>query len=114
MIYPIWDQSLRLLLLTEQQMDEIGSELNAQKNTVGKRANRKILIMEIEELLVKKPVDLTKVEEKVKAVQAISTDMTMEEISTLERVLSILTPQQRQAAQDFMRESTFTRRMRAY
>lgn len=101
--------------LTIQQVDEIGSSLNAQRRYwIGKRANRTILIMEIHELLLKDPVDLKKVEEKVKAVQALSTEMAMEEIRTLEKVLSILNHEQRKAVEDFMRESTFTRRIRAY
>jgi hypothetical protein len=103
------------LLLTEQQLDEIGSSLNAQrKYWIRKRADRRVLIMEIQELLSEEPVDLAKVEEKVRAMQALSTDMVMEEIRTLEKVLSILTPEQRKAVEEFMRESAFTRRISAY
>jgi hypothetical protein len=104
-----------VLGLTDQQVDEIGSGLNSQrKYWISKRADRTVLIMEIEELLSKEPVDLVKVEEKVKSVQAISTGMVMEEIRTLDKVLSILTPEQRKTVQEFMRESTFTRLISAY
>ena len=115
----LWERYLighrNFLLLTEQQVDEIGSALNTQrKYWIGKDADRRVLIIEIEELLAKGPADLAKVEEKVKAVQALSADIAMEEIRTLEKVLSILTPQQRKAAEEFMRETTFTRTIRAY
>jgi hypothetical protein len=101
--------------LTEKQVDEIGSRLNAQrKYRIGKRADRIILIMEIEELLSKEPVDLAKVEEKVDSVQGLSKDMVMEQIRSLEEVLSILTPEQRKAVEEFMRESTFTRKIMGY
>jgi Spy/CpxP family protein refolding chaperone len=96
--------------LTDQQVDEIGSGLNSQrKYRISKRADRTVLIMEIEEMLSKEPVDLAKVEEKVKSVEAISAGMVMEEIRTLEKVLSILTPDQRKTVEEFIKESTFTR-----
>jgi Spy/CpxP family protein refolding chaperone len=104
-----------VLGLTDQQVDEIGSGLNSQrKYWISKRADRTVLIMEIEELLSKGPLDLSKVEEKVKSAQAISAGMVMEEIRTLEKVLSILTPDQRKAVEEFMKESTFTGVIRAY
>ena len=103
-----------VLGLTDQQVDEIGSGLNSQrKYWISKRADRTVLIIEIEELLSKDPADLAKVEEKVKSVQAISTGMVIQEIHTLEKILSILTPDQRETVQEFMKESTFTRMIRA-
>jgi Spy/CpxP family protein refolding chaperone len=96
-------------------VNEIGSRLNDQRKTwVSKRADQMILFMETEDLLLKEPLDLKKVEEKVKAIQALSGEMFMEEIRTLEKVLSVLTPEQRKTVEEFMRESTFTRRIMAY
>jgi Spy/CpxP family protein refolding chaperone len=104
-----------VLGLTLQQLNDIGARLNDQrKNWIGKRADEMILFMEIEDLLLKEPLDLKKVEEKVKAIQALSGEMLMEEIRTLEKVLSLLTPEQRSMVREFMRESTFTRRIRDY
>jgi hypothetical protein len=115
----LWERYLighrQFLVLTEQQVDDIGSRLNAQRRFwIAKRADRRVLIMEIQELLLKDPVDLAKVEEKVKAVEGLSTDIVMEEVRTLEKVLSILTPEQRKAVEEYMKESTFTWRIRAY
>ena len=115
----LWERYLighrQFLGLTEQQVDDIGSMLNAQRRFwIAKRADRRVLIMEIQELLLKSPVDLGKVEEKVKAAETISTDVVMEEIRTLEKVLSILTPEQRKAVEEYMKESTFTWRIRGY
>jgi Spy/CpxP family protein refolding chaperone len=115
----LWERYLighrEFLGLTEQQVDDIGSRLNAQRRYwITKRADRRVLIMEIQELLLKSPVDLAKVEEKVKAVEGLSSDIVMEEIRTLEKVLSILTPEQRKAAEEYMKESTFTWRITAY
>ena len=79
-----------------------------------KNADRRVLIMEIQELLLKDPVDLSMVEEKAKSVQALSTDMVMNEIRTLEKVLSVLTPEQKKTAEEFMKDSTFISRVWAY
>ena len=55
-----------------------------------------------------------KVDEKVKMVEGLSTEMAMKRIDTLEKVLSILTPEQRKTVEAFMKESTFTETIRAY
>ena len=101
--------------LTEQQSDEIGLLLYTQRRYwITKRADRMVLIMELQELLLKQPVDFAKVDEKVKMVEGLSTEMAMKRIDTLEKVLSILTPEQRKTVEAFMKESTFTETIRAY
>jgi Spy/CpxP family protein refolding chaperone len=101
--------------LTLNQQDEIGSWLRDQrKKWVQKRADRIVLFMDVEDLLLKEPLDVKKVEEKVKAIQALSAEMFMDQIRTLEKVLSILTPEQRKTVEDFMRESTFSPGVGAY
>jgi Spy/CpxP family protein refolding chaperone len=70
------------------------------------------MFMEIEELLVKDKVDLYEVEEKVKALEMIDTDIDMEGIRTLEQALAELTPEQRVKMKALFKDSTFTRMMR--
>jgi Spy/CpxP family protein refolding chaperone len=101
--------------LTLNQQDEIGSRLRDQrKEWVQKRARKIVLFMDVEDLLLKEPVDVKKVEEKVKAIEALSAEMFMDQIRTLEKVLSILNPEQRKTVEDFIRESTFSSGVRAY
>jgi Spy/CpxP family protein refolding chaperone len=101
--------------LTLNQQDEIGSRLRDQrKEWVQKRARKIVFFMDVEDLLLKEPVDVKKVEEKVKAIEALSAEMFMDQIRTLEKVLSILTPEQRKTVEDFIRESTFSPGVRAY
>ena len=64
--------------------------------------------------MLKQPVDFAKVDEKVKMVEGLSTEMAMKRIDTLEKVLSILTQEQRKTVEAFMKESTFTETIRAY
>ena len=115
----LWERYLiehrRDLGLTLNQQDEIGSVLRDQrKKWVQKRANQSVFFMEVDDLLLKEPMDLKKMDEKVKAIQALSAEMFMDEIRTLEKVLSLLTPEQRKTVEDYMRESTLLLGTRAY
>jgi Spy/CpxP family protein refolding chaperone len=98
--------------LTEDQLDKIESILNSHiKYAIRKNADRKILLMEIQELLVKDKVDLGGVEEKLKAMEALNTDMNMEGVRTLEEALTVLTPEQRKKVKALFKGSTFFRAM---
>jgi Spy/CpxP family protein refolding chaperone len=99
--------------LTEDQLDKIESILNSHiKYAIRKNADRKILLIEIQELLVKDKLDLSEVEEKLKAMEALNTDTKMEGIRTLEKALTVLTPEQRKKVKALFKESTFLRAMR--
>ncbi len=71
-----------------------------------------ILIVEIQELLLKEKVDLSEVEKKAKAMEAAFGDMLMERVRTFESALAVLTPEQRKKAVAFFKESTFPSAMR--
>jgi Spy/CpxP family protein refolding chaperone len=97
------------LKLTEDQIDRIDSILTDQrKYIVQKMADQRILLIDIEQLLVKEPDDLKKVEEKVKAFEDLNVEITMAEVQTLGKALAVLTPEQRQKMLAFFRESRFT------
>ena len=97
------------LKLTEDQIDRINSILNDQRKYVARKiADQKILLIDIEQLLVKEPYDFKKVEEKVKGLEDLNVEITMAELQTLEKALAVLTPEQRQEILVFFRESRFT------
>lgn len=99
--------------ITEAQLDKIDSIFNSHtKYAIRKEADRKILFIEIQELLVKEKVDLGDVERKLKAMESIETDMEMEGIRTLEEALNVLTPEQRKKLKVLFKESTYTRFLR--
>jgi Spy/CpxP family protein refolding chaperone len=99
--------------IDETQLEKIESVLNTHiKYAIRKDADRKIIVMEIEELLIKDKVDLSEVEEKVRALEMIDTDIDMEGIRTLEQALAVLTPEQRVKMKTLFKNSTFTRVMR--
>jgi Spy/CpxP family protein refolding chaperone len=99
--------------LTLTQLDKIESILNSHiKYAIRKNADRKILLIEIQELLVKDKVNLNEVEGKLKAMEALNTDMKMEGIRTLEQALAILTPEQQKKAKTLFKEATLIRARR--
>ena len=63
--------------------------------------------MEIQDLLIKGPVNMKEMESKVRSVEALYGDMVIDEINTLEKCLSILNPDQQKHARDYMYESTY-------
>jgi Spy/CpxP family protein refolding chaperone len=99
--------------LKEDQVAKIESILNSQKEyLIRKNAERKILVLEIQSLLLAEKIDLGGVEGKVKAMEALFADMIAERARALESALAVLTPEQRFRVRAFFRESTFPRAMR--
>jgi Spy/CpxP family protein refolding chaperone len=99
--------------LTETRLDKIESVLNSHiKYAIRKDADRKILLIEIQELLVKDKVNFSEVDGKLKAMEALNTDMKMEGIRTLEQALAILTPEQQKKAKTLFKEATLIRARR--
>ena len=81
--------------LTEQQLDEIESILMSHvKSAIRKKADLKILLIESKEALLKEEIDLKAAEKKLKAMEALKTEMAMDGIRTLKKALAVLTPEQ--------------------
>jgi Spy/CpxP family protein refolding chaperone len=98
--------------LPQTQIDQIESILNSHiKYAIRKNADRKILLIEIQELLIKDKVNLSEVEGKLKAMEALNTDIKMEGIRTLEQALAVLTPEQQKTIKTLFKKSTFVRAM---
>ncbi len=98
--------------LTDEQLDKIQSILNSHmKYAIRKNADGRVLLIEIQELLVKEKVNLGEVEGKVKSLEGLNTDMNMEGIRTLEEALSILTAKQQKEAKALFKKSACIRAM---
>lgn len=98
--------------LTDEQLDKIQSILNSHmKYAIRKNADLRILLIEIQELLVKEKVNLGEVEAKVKAMEGLKTDMNMEGVRTLEKALSVLTAKQQKDAKALFKKSACMRAM---
>ncbi|MGD9022772.1 MAG: periplasmic heavy metal sensor [Deltaproteobacteria bacterium] len=96
--------------LTEQQTGEIESILTSHvKAAIRKKADLKVLLIEIQELLVQEDVDLKEVKNKLKAMEALNTELTMEGIETLQKALAVLTPEQQKTVKGLFKKSTFMR-----
>jgi Spy/CpxP family protein refolding chaperone len=95
------------LELTDEQLDQIQSILNSHmKYAIRKNADGRVLLIEIQELLVKEKVNLGEVKEKVQSLEGLNTDMNMEGVRTLEEALGVLTPEQQKKAKALFKTST--------
>lgn len=98
--------------LKDKQLDEVESLFNAHtKYAIRKNADRKILVMEIEELLVEKTINHKDVKKKLEALGGLDTEMAMEGIQTLDKALAVLTTEQKEAMRDLFKNSTSVRGM---
>jgi Spy/CpxP family protein refolding chaperone len=93
--------------LTDEQLDQIQSILNSHmKYAIRKNADGRVLLIEIQELLVKEKVNLGEVKGKVQSLEGLNTDMNMEGVRTLEEALGVLTPEQQKKAKALFKTST--------
>ena len=100
------------LNINETQIEKIESIFSLHmKYEIREDANRRILVLEIEDLLVKDKVDLEEVKTKVALLEALTKEMTMEEIRTLGQALAVLTPDQQTKIKALFKEATFARVM---
>lgn len=98
---------------TDSQLEQIQSVLNSHmKYVIKKNADRKVLLIEIQEILVKDKVNLGEVEGKIKALEGLNTEMSMEGVRTLEEALGVLTPEQQKEAKALFKTATCMKAMR--
>ncbi len=94
--------------LSDEQVDGIESIFSSHtKYATRKNADRKILLMEIEELLMKEKFDSGGVKRKVKTLEELDTDIAMEGIQTLEKALAVLTPEQQKKIKALFKQACF-------
>ncbi len=92
---PYW-RHLNALGLSEKQKEEVKEIRNsAMKETIRKRADMRIDSVELRELLDRDPVDMKKVEEKLKQIELLRTDIRLSHIRVMEEVKAKLTLEQR-------------------
>jgi Spy/CpxP family protein refolding chaperone len=94
-------EHLTCLGLDEKQREAI-KEIKSRvvKETIKKRADGRIAGIELKDLLDKDPVDMKAVEEKLKQIEAIKTEMHLSLIQAREEVKSKLTPKQREKCKE--------------
>jgi Spy/CpxP family protein refolding chaperone len=100
-----WVEHVKLGL-TQDQLNRILSILGDQKQfRVRKESEQRILLIGIEKALLDEKVDLAAVEEKVKAIESLDTEIIMNAARSFERVLEVLSPEQRKTAKTFFQAS---------
>ena len=61
---------------------------------------------------MKEKMNLKAVEKKIKAMEALNTDMAMEGVQTLEKALAVLAPEQQKKMRTLFKKASFMRTMR--
>lgn len=93
--------------LSDEQLDAIESILMSHvKSTIPKKADLKVLLIESREALVQEDINLKAVEKKLKAMEALNTEMAVEGIQTLKKALAVLTPEQQKKIRRLFKNST--------
>jgi Spy/CpxP family protein refolding chaperone len=101
------------LNLTPGQLEAIGAIFSGHaKYAIRKLADRKILLMDLEEMLVQDKTDMGDVEKKLKALGAVETEMRLEGVRTMEAALKVLSPEQQKQAKSLMRKRIYGRFLR--
>jgi Spy/CpxP family protein refolding chaperone len=91
--------------LTDEQLDKVDSIFGSHtKDAIRKNAERKILRMEVRDLLLKEKIDLVEVEKKLRALEALETGLRMDGVRALDQALNTLTPEQRKKALALFKE----------
>lgn len=100
--HPMWKHLMGLGLDEEQKeaIREIKHRL--MKETIKKRADKKIAHLEMKDLLEKDPVDMNAVEAKLRQIEAIETDIRLSHIKAMEEVKAKLTPEQKKKMKEMI------------
>jgi Spy/CpxP family protein refolding chaperone len=94
--------------LSENQVDDIQSVVASHvKYGIQKKAERRILLIDIQELLVKEKIDYEQVKKKLKVLEAVETDLALDGIRTLEKSLAVLTPEQQKKVRAQFKQCMF-------
>jgi len=93
--YPMW-RHLKELGLNDKQKAEVKEIRNrVMKETIQKKADKRIAGIELRDLLANDTVDMNAIQTKLKQMEALRTDIHLSHIKAREEIKSILTPEQR-------------------
>ncbi|MEW6002351.1 MAG: periplasmic heavy metal sensor [Nitrospirota bacterium] len=103
--HPLWRMLMNLGLDSEQKeaLKEIKSRV--MKETIKKIADKSIAELEVRDLLDEDPVDMKAVEDKLKRIETLRTEILFSHIKALEEMKSKLTPDQREKLKGLMEMS---------
>jgi hypothetical protein len=94
--------------LTDEQLDEIQSLINAHmKNSIRKKAEQRILDIEVRELLIKEGVDLTEVENRITAVANLKAETEIDGVRTMEKIERVLSEEQQKKVKSLLKPLIF-------
>jgi Spy/CpxP family protein refolding chaperone len=96
--------------ITDAQSEKIDAIVRDHwKSAIRNNADRQILLLDIQEALLKSQTDLGQVEKNTRALHSLEADLDVEGVRTLQKLLAVLTPEQQTKMKAFFREMAFAR-----
>ncbi len=93
---------------TEAQLDKIQSLINDHmKETIRMKAERRVIGIELRELLAKNELDLSEIEKRIKSMANLKAEMDLSGIRTFEKVKNVLSGEQRKKIHTLFKSSLF-------
>lgn len=100
--HPLW-LDLPRLNIDRNRMDAIHEiEIRTAKESIRKRAELQVALIELRELLAKDPVEVNGVEAKLKQIAALRTDTQLARIKAIEEIKGKLTSEERKKFREFL------------
>jgi hypothetical protein len=101
--------------LTDDQMDEIQRLINSHlKTAIRKKAEKRIIGIELREFLMGDEVDLTEVEKRIRVKADLKADLEIDGMQTMEKVKKVLSEEQREKVRSLFRPLLFPMEGRAH
>ena len=96
------------LKLTVQQLEQVQAIfLSHLMYAIPKQAERRVMVIGIVQSLMQDEIDFKAVEQKVRLMETLDGDMTLEGVRTLQKAFAVLNPEQRSMMKTFFRESFY-------
>lgn len=94
--------------LTDEQLDEIQSLINAHmKTAIGEKAEQRIMDIELRELLFRDAVNFIEVEKRITSIANSKAEMDIDGVRTMEKVKNVLSEEQRKKIKSLFRPLVF-------
>ncbi len=96
--------------ITDAQSEKIDALVRDHwKYAIRNNADRQVLLLDIQEALLKPQVDPGQVEKNIRTLHSLEADLDVDGVRTLQKLLAVLTPEQQSKIKALFREMAFSR-----
>ncbi len=96
--------------ITDAQSEKIDALVRDHwKYAIRNNADRQVLLLDIQEALLKPQIDPGQVEKNIRTLHSLEADLDVDGVRTLQKLLAVLTPEQQSKIKALFREMAFSR-----